>query len=91
MNVKTAVRNIAFAAVTLTALGFTVSNAVADSDSDTPKVQTTTVSSYVPECEYEDGSTQAVCVHDDGTGDPILNVDYGVYTYNLRTNEMKAY
>jgi hypothetical protein len=31
----------------------------------------------VPPCIEEDGSTQAVCVWDDGTGDVVLNVDHG--------------
>ena len=30
-----------------------------------------------PQCAEEDGSTQQVCVWDDGTGDTVLNVDHG--------------
>lgn len=31
----------------------------------------------VPPCAEEDGSTQPVCVWDDGTGAVVLNLDYG--------------
>lgn len=31
----------------------------------------------VPPCAEEDGSTQPVCVWDDGTGAVVLNLDHG--------------
>lgn len=91
MNVRSAFRNIALTAVSLTALGFAVSGAVANDTPSTPKPVDLVTSSMIVECEHEDGSNQAVCIHDDGTGDPIVNVDFGAYSYNLRTLEMKAY
>lgn len=37
----------------------------------------------VPECRYEDGSTQDVCVWDDGSGDTVINLDHGRYWITL--------
>lgn len=47
----------------------------------------------IPACEYEDGSTQQVCVWDgrnqgNKTGDVIVNVDWGNWSYNLSDNGM---
>lgn len=34
-------------------------------------------------CAEEDGHTQNVCVWSDGTGVPVLNLDYGSYWLTL--------
>lgn len=36
-------------------------------------------SGAAPQCAEEDGSTQSVCVWDDGTGSAVLNIDHGRY------------
>lgn len=79
-------------AVALIAAAFAVGHSTsANSAPVSPKPVDLVTSTMIAECEHEDGSNQAVCIHDDGTGDPIVNVDFGAYTYNLKTLEMKAY
>lgn len=45
----------------------------------------------LPFCEEEDGSTQDLCLWDDASGDQLVNLDYGHFTYNLTTGEMITY
>ncbi|GAA4890842.1 hypothetical protein ACFPM3_20145 [Streptomyces coeruleoprunus] len=41
------------------------------------------IAESAPRCAEEDGSTQSVCVWDDGTGDAVLNLDHGTYWITL--------
>lgn len=45
----------------------------------------------LPFCELEDGSTQDLCLWDDETGDQIVNVGYGRWSYNLQTGQVVEY
>jgi hypothetical protein len=42
----------------------------------------------VPQCAEEDGSTQAVCLWSDGTGDTVLNLDYGKRWITVQRGEV---
>lgn len=41
------------------------------------------LSGELPPCTQEDGTAQSVCVWDDGTGVPVLNVDHGKHWITL--------
>jgi len=45
----------------------------------------------LPACTLEDGSEQSLCLWDDGSGDTIVNVAYGNWTYNLTTGKITQY
>ena len=44
----------------------------------------------IPDCQYEDGSTQQICYWDggdNGKGSELVNLDYGHWTYNISDGE----
>lgn len=77
----------AFAAITLaaaTAVGVSAGSSASEAKP------------LIPACEYEDGSTQQICVWDgrtqgNGRGDVIVNVDWGNWSYNTGENAMTDY
>ena len=43
----------------------------------------------LPVCDLEDGYTEMkACLWDDGTGDAVINMDQGRYSYNLTTGKL---
>ena len=42
----------------------------------------------VPQCQEEDGSTQQICAWSDGSGDVLVNIDWGHWTYNITEHEL---
>lgn len=53
--------------------------------------QHSTVTEVIPECAHEDGSTDQVCYWSDGSGDQILNMNFGQYTYNITRETLHTY
>lgn len=45
----------------------------------------------LPFCAHEDGSTQDLCMWDDKTGDQLVNMGFGTFTYNMSTGQMIDY
>lgn len=84
---------IFFVAPVLFILGYLVAGGnLADGDPH-PSVPRTTgqgttnvTTMALPACEEEDGSTQQVCMWDDGSGHKIINMNYGHFTYDATTN-----
>lgn len=46
---------------------------------------------HIPACELEDGSTQQVCYWHDGSGEAVINLDWGGYSYSPESNTFTDY
>lgn len=91
-----AVKGIAVLAIA--ALAAVLGYSLGEGDSRTPQAPLTlaeylshTDGYNLPFCHDEDGANQDLCMWDDATGDQLVNMGFGTFTYNMNTGQMIDY